>query len=120
MSDQNSHWGVPLDQFLREEGIRGSGNVFRDRPTDDDPRQSRSGRRSLGLCPSTTDSSIDGTACMKKGRGQRHVNPHWSTMPDQFLIEEGIREAAKAEALTPMEILSGVNGETRKALRPGC
>jgi antitoxin HicB len=27
-------------------------------------------------------------------------NPHWGTTLDQFLSEEGIREAAKAEALT--------------------
>ena len=27
-------------------------------------------------------------------------NPHWGTTLDSFLAEEGIREAAKAEALT--------------------
>jgi antitoxin HicB len=27
-------------------------------------------------------------------------NPHWGTTLDAFLIDEGIREAAKAEALT--------------------
>lgn len=27
-------------------------------------------------------------------------NPHWGTTLDSFLTEEGIREAAKAEALT--------------------
>lgn len=27
-------------------------------------------------------------------------NPHWGTTLDQFLDEEGIREAAKAEAVT--------------------
>jgi hypothetical protein len=27
-------------------------------------------------------------------------NPHWGTTLDEFLIEDGIREAAKAEALT--------------------
>ena len=27
-------------------------------------------------------------------------NPHWGTTLDEFLAEEGIREAAKAEALT--------------------
>lgn len=27
-------------------------------------------------------------------------NPHWGTTLDRFLVEEGIREAAKAEALT--------------------
>ena len=26
-------------------------------------------------------------------------NPHWGTMVDAFLTEEGIRESAKAEAL---------------------
>jgi hypothetical protein len=27
-------------------------------------------------------------------------NPHWGTTLDQFLAEDGVREAAKAEALT--------------------
>jgi antitoxin HicB len=27
-------------------------------------------------------------------------NPHWGTTLDEFLAEEGLREAAKAEALT--------------------
>ncbi len=27
-------------------------------------------------------------------------NPHWGTMLDEFLDEEGIRESAKAEAVT--------------------
>jgi antitoxin HicB len=27
-------------------------------------------------------------------------NPHWGTTLDEFLVEDGIREAAKAEALT--------------------
>jgi DNA-binding phage protein len=27
-------------------------------------------------------------------------NPHWGTSPDAFLTEEGIREAAKATAMT--------------------
>ena len=27
-------------------------------------------------------------------------NPHWGTTLDAFLVEEGIREAAKAEAVT--------------------
>ncbi len=27
-------------------------------------------------------------------------NPHWGTSLDEFLVKEGIREAAKAEALT--------------------
>jgi antitoxin HicB len=30
----------------------------------------------------------------------RKKNPHWGTKLDDFLGEEGIREAAKAEALT--------------------
>jgi len=30
----------------------------------------------------------------------RKDNPHWGTTLDEFLAEEGIREAAKAEALT--------------------
>jgi len=30
----------------------------------------------------------------------RKDNPHWGTTLDEFLAEEGIREAAKSEALT--------------------
>jgi antitoxin component HigA of HigAB toxin-antitoxin module len=30
----------------------------------------------------------------------RKKNPHWGTTLDEFLTEEGTREAAKAEALT--------------------
>jgi len=37
---------------------------------------------------------------VKKGRGQHAENPHWGTSVDMFLNEDGIREAAKAEAVT--------------------
>jgi putative transcriptional regulator len=37
---------------------------------------------------------------MTSGRGHHPKNPHWGTPLDTFLNEEGIREAAKAEAVT--------------------
>lgn len=32
----------------------------------------------------------------------KQKNPHWGATLDDFLKEEGIREAAKAEAITPV------------------
>lgn len=37
---------------------------------------------------------------MSKTKAKTKMNPHWGSTLDDFLDEEGIREAAKAEALT--------------------
>ena len=35
-----------------------------------------------------------------KAKTKTKINPHWGSAVDDFLDEEGIREAAKAEAVT--------------------
>ena len=37
---------------------------------------------------------------MSKTKAKTKMNPHWGSTLDDFLDEEGIREAAKAEAVT--------------------
>jgi antitoxin HicB len=37
---------------------------------------------------------------MTKTKSKTTMNPHWGSTLDEFLDEEGIREAAKAEAVT--------------------
>jgi hypothetical protein len=37
---------------------------------------------------------------MRKGRGQRPVNPHWGRTLDAFLTGNGIHEAVTTEAAT--------------------
>jgi DNA-binding phage protein len=37
---------------------------------------------------------------MSKTKAKTKMNPHWGSTLDDFLDEEGVREAAKAEAVT--------------------
>jgi hypothetical protein len=59
------------------------------------------------------------------GRMIRKMNPHWGTTLDEFLAEDGTREAARTEALTrvaawsktPSRAKSRLRGEIVEAMR---